>query len=999
MTKTAKQFAILGITLLLLIVALIVVQLVLPGKQQAAAEETKLPEVREELGETLYLNAPLAYSNIKESQLEYIRVQNFQDGKPHCFGVVALANGTFVLEYSKDGKVESLTPYLPSIVGEESNFDLTSLYAMETGSSFGQMYSLTYLCSALGTPIFSERIDLPENTEANKEQRDDMLRRYGFTSDKATVVTFLYTDSAKEEKGHIITIGSRALDGNGYYFMVDDRNVIYYTSSNTYEYALRGFESYVNGRLVAEGLDYDYNFEPSLTSDYKQWVNTLINKEGERVEKDTTVVAKGDYALPFTAGANFTPDDGGYQITAGGTFTFSADKLSGHSDAKRFMSMLVGKQVGKYDEPLYLTLIDSLGSTSIGLITFGEEASVDYRYSITTIESVITSTDEIRKAEALLDQNGDPVSYNLVKVGYDLYADGEKKNEHTVYAVLDLSSTLLPAGFADEMKAKIAADGFGVCQTPINLDIAYSTENSVKTTESLYIDAIVAIYSHAGDPLTSVEKDSYVSISYYEIIDGKRTEMRTISIDLAQKDDSGRWDELRDKLVGKKIGGDLNIKLYERTYHYEVMRGFSEYRINEIVQYVKSELVVSFRYVNKNDMDPFYGESVYENTMDEHKGYEKFTLYGIDSTVCQSVINLLGGTGSQNNATSSAGYTGQTVAVGLTPELMVEYGLYAYTIYFELPRGIYDPADFTPEVEENTSDSLADLSSYAWFDTLGFTLYISEEKDGYRYIGSEMYDLVAKVPAADFSFLNYSFDELWARNNFLFLDVNNVAEIEFDFNMKDYYGTYNFGVTKERWYIGVAEDGRGKASLKEFDGSVPTTRLYVNVTSSDDAMDTKYEQVKDGKNLTSLSVSTLYSELYNDGKDYYFSGLDTHGVMNYKTIFQRIYYTQYQEFVLSNENIDLDAVHARGPLMSMKVKIFENNWTRRAGYYVYDFYYLDDTRVMITAYRTDDKGVAVTEKVSSFSISHYAFENIVLSVVGILNGEYLDDYDGYIDKK
>ena len=215
MTKTIKQLIILGGTLLVLIGALIVVQLVLPNKP-TVTEETKLPEVREELGEVLYLNVPLAYPNIKESQLEYIRVQNHQDGKPHCFGVVALSNGTFVLEYSKDGKTESLQPYLPSIVGEESNFDLTSLYAKETGSSFSQIYSLTYLCSALGTSVFTDRIDLPENNDANKDERDDMLRRYGFTTDKATVVTFLYTDSANEEKGHIVTIGSRALDGSGF---------------------------------------------------------------------------------------------------------------------------------------------------------------------------------------------------------------------------------------------------------------------------------------------------------------------------------------------------------------------------------------------------------------------------------------------------------------------------------------------------------------------------------------------------------------------------------------------------------------------------------------------------------------------------------------------------------------------------------------------------------------------------------------------------------------
>lgn len=988
LNKNFIQLITLGVTLFTLIVVLIVVR-ILPSKQ-AAEQVVELPEVREELGEVLYLNVPMAYANVSEKSMDYILVRNRdRDGNLRLFGVAALEDGSFVLEYSTDGTIETLTPYLPSIIGAEGNFDLTSLYAKETGSSFSQIYTLTYLCSALGNPTFNERIDLPEG----EEERSEVLKRYGLDAEHCSAVYFEYVDPTdKKLKSHDILLGARSLAGGGFYYMVDKRDVVYYTSSNSFEYAMRGFEDFVNGRLVAEGLVYDYNFEPSLTTDFKQWVNTEHKKEGETVVKDAIVVAKGTAAIPFIPGMEGTSGADGY-LTESGSFTFNPTELSGHSDYSRFIAMLVGKAVGGYSEPLYLTMLDEYGSSSGGLLSFGEAESVTYKYVITGIESVITATDEIRNSAALTDKNGDPVSYNLVKVTYDYYLDGVKKNEYPAHAVIDLTSGVLPADVADSIRKS----GIGVLNTAIEFEIDYTAENSVSSTESLYIDAITGIFSKEGDALTKVTADSYVTISYYEIINGKRTQTKSIPIDLSANDESERWSELKNKLVGKGIGGNLGINLYTRTYHYEIMRGFTEYRLDEIVEFITSRLVVAFRYINKTEQDPFYGESVYENTMDEHKGYEKYTIYGIDASVCESVSNLLGGTGERNSTTTSAGYTGQTVAVGLTPENMTKYGLYAYTVYFELPRGIYDPSDFDPNPEENVEDSLADLSTYAWYDTLGFTLYISEEEDGYRYVGSDMYNLIAKVPAEDFSFLNYDFEELWARNNFLFLDVNNIKEIEFDFSMKDYHGTYNFNVTKERWYVGVAEDGRGKASLVEFDGSTPTTRLYVNIKSSGNVMDTAYERIKAEKALDSLSVSAIYNELYNGGKDYFYSAVDTHGVVNYKGIFERMYRTQYQDFVLSESEIS--SALSRERLMRVKVKVFENDWSSRAGYYAYDFYYLDGGRVMVSAFKMDDNGNATSEKMSSFTISNYAFENIVLSVYGVLNGEYIDEYDGYLDKK
>ena len=110
-----------------------------------------------------------------------------------------------------------------------------------------------------------------------------------------------------------------------------------------------------------------------------------------------------------------------------------------------------------------------------------------------------------------------------------------------------------------------------------------------------------------------------------------------------------------------------------------------------------------------------------------------------------------------------------------------------------------------------------------------------------------------------------------------------------------------------------------------------------------------------------------------------------------------MYRTQYQDFILSDEEIS--TALSRQRLMRIKVKVFENDWTSRAGYYAYDFYYLDGSRVMVSAFKMDDGGKTVSERMSSFTVSNYAFENIVLSVYKVLNGEYIDDLDGYLDKK
>ena len=974
------RLIVLGVMLVLLIGAYFVVRSVSKNQTQGGGTAADLPDIREELGESSYVNVPIAYPRIEERYMDYLLVFNRDDeGRLRTFDLTALSDGSFILSYSLDGTTKEMIPYIPTIVGAEGDFDYTSLYAIESNDSYGRIYLLTYLCTAVGTPYFSERIDLPTDSA----ERDEMLLRFGLDEASASGVAFTYKNADGTKGSHKVSIGKRALSGSGFYYMVDDRNVVYYTTSNYFEYALRGFADFVNGRLVAKGLDSDYNFEPYLTTDYKQWVNTEHKTEGERVTAGSTVIVSGSAALPIAAGSEYTPDSQGGYYVDDGTFTFSSDDLRDHTDFRRFEKHLTELAVGKYDTPVRLTLLDELGSSSSSLITFGDGDELKYTYKITAVESVITDTREITDPAALAG-----VDYSLVKLTYDLYIDGVKKNEIPLHGVIDLAGGVITDADADAIRA------VGIGNADVTLDVTYTPDNSLKATETLYVSAITGIFSQEGELLEKVAADSFVSFVYYEIVNGYRTSSRSITLDLSAQDESERWSELRDKIVGKKIGNELGLKLYERTYSYEVMRDFTEYRVDEVVEFITGELVVSFRYVNKPEQDPFYGESVYENTMDEHKGYEQYAIYGVDATACQNVLATLGGVGS-DGTTTSAGYSGVTVALGLTHDVMREYHLYDNTIYLELPRGIYDPSDYDTEID--SSEDMGGLASYAWYDTLGFTLYVSDEIDGYRYVGSDMYDLVARVPASDFSFLDHSFSELWARNSFLFMDVTNIKEIDFDFNMTDYYGSYDFTVSRETWYVGSNELG-GFANPKPFEGGTPTTRLYVDIASAPGSMPTEYERIKTEKGLETLSVSKLYSELHNGGKDYYApSSLDTVGVVNYKGLFEKLFLTAYQDRILTEA--EKAAALARPSLMTMSVKVYENDGSIRPGYYTYDFYYVDGSRVMVSAYRTDNSGNVITARVSDFTISNYAFENIVLSVFGILNGETLDDNSGYIDKK
>ncbi len=609
--------------------------------------------------------------------------------------------------------------------------------------------------------------------------------------------------------------------------------------------------------------------------------------------------------------------------------------------------------------------------------------SLVYKYYVMGVEAIITESEEIRS-------EGTPVGdNNLIILSYNYYIEGKPASALVRHAVLDLSSGILPRETVEKIRS--LSIGTLAPEDYIDFEISYNERDAQSSDESMVITAITAIYDSKGALAEKVAEDSYVTFTYYEIIEGRKTSPTSVTVSIGEMKEDDEWDGLKEALIGKERGSEYSIELYSQTYYYEVMQDFVTYSVHSINYFTTSVLVSSFRFVNASERDPFYGDIYFENTLKN-----SYKLYGLNASSCENVVRFLGGINS--DSTSAPGLSGETVALGLTFDNMVKYGLFAYTIYFELPRGIYDKTELEGGSEEN-GDALSD---FAWYDTLGFNLYISEEvvdTDGkvYRYVGSDMYDLIARVPAEGFEFLDSSFEDFWARPYLVLMNINNLDSISLDFNMTDVYGEYEFDLSHEIWYVGM-QNGEYVAMTKPFDGASKANKQFVTITPSEDAMSTKLGEIMAGKGQTSLSASVLYNELYNGGKEYYVNGsVDTVGVSNFKEAFSILQMTRYHETV-TDEEVALvhgkDGEEKMESILTMKVRV-----VGKSGYYVYDFYRFADRKVMVTMYTTDDLGNLTTEKTSAFYITTRAFQKIVRGFVGVLNGETISTIESYPDEK
>ena len=936
-------------------------------------------------GESTYLNQMIAYPWIEEGQILFVELKN----KTGNFGLSRYPDdqGSFLFHYYVDGK-EGAIPYTPPIVGAEGEFDYEDLYAVETGDGYGMIYYLTYLCSAIGAPYFTERIELPSaDTEEGAARRDALLREYGLTRSESSTVSFIYGERDKKtgqiiegtDEAHVIIIGDKALSGVGYYFMVDGRDYVYYTKSEYFKYALAGFNEFIKGMLVAEGLEGESVYGPYLTTDFKKWTGTVFKEESDRVftsddagyknYENPNVVVNGSYYASVDKGLDFVPESGdfsGYDTEESTSLSFDLEALKAHPDYERIKAALKGKNVGSYDgNEILITLITELFQTEEKKLSFGESESVEYTYNVTKIESVLTEIDEI--TSGITDS-----SHKLFKVTYRYTVGGQTVNYdcHGIINVGDLTSLDADKFVGLEIGKDLGAHAF-------TFTVDYTNDNSLKSTEKYVLTGVTSIFDEYGAVVNTVTEDTYVTITYKRTAGADAAKTGSAIIRLADISDTDKLAPLKTFLLGKGKGS-YNEVIYNETFSYEFMREFVTYEISRIEYFVANEIIVSFRFRNASERDPFYGDTFFENTLTN-----EYRLYGLNSGSCETAVKLLGGIGKDSN--SAVGLSGTTVAIGLTLENMEKYGLFAHRIYFEMPRGIYDAS------EDLEGDNSNDMSDFGWISTLGFTLYISDpvyDEDGsrIRYIGSDMYDLVAKVPSADFDFLEYGFVDFWARKNLVMMDITKLRGLKLEFNMQDLSGTYNFDVVFKEAYGGYV--GNDYVIREEaFQGSSPIEHEIVRVKAAEGSFETEFTKMFGNE---WGDISTLYDHTIGGGKTAYYPGTnDTLGAAYFNSVYETLQLTRYFDYLTEDEQ----AVGLTGPrILRMHLRVDGKEY-----YYTYDFYRLDDRRIMVRFYRSDADGNKIEHlgEVSDYYVTTFAFKKLVNHYIYLLNGKEVDEGVSY----
>ena len=965
---------------------LVVINLVSAAlKDETGAQLSEIPEIID--GEARQDGLALAYPSINRKEyINFIAIKN-QTGE---FGFMMIEGDNYhTLYYVEDGQPKI---FYPEILAVEPTFDYSQLFAIDTTDGFGRFTLVDYLCLALQSPYFDERIPF-ETDPAKKELQ---MKEFGFEDGKYGSVTFSYTDELGNTVQRSVKIGEKSVTGTGYYFIVYDndteRPYIYSSLNNYYDYAVSNISKFVKPLLVAEGLEEDSGYGPFLTTGYYQWLNKVHDGSCECDKNTCPCRGKCDEA-DCTCGAECRVTEVtdssrviAYVDTLNSVLTDSTESSgienTGYDvielDLRAYQDVLKKLKENKnfvpnYESRNYERLIKALTGRKLGeqadeiiatifyyrnLIDFADSDTVRYEYTITSVDAIITDGVDIVASGASAG-----ASYNTLKVTYTAKLDGKEVAPHALHAVIDLTAPIFDSATQSSLRnAKIGET------LNISFTADYTESNSQVVSSKYVITEIIDIFDQDGKEEEKVGEDSIVGYRYKVIIDGADAGEATYWIDLSKVTDGADL-TLKNKLKGKSLGYQ-EIELEDRKAYYQHFADFTTYKISRIDYFVTSELVTAFKFQNSSERDPYYGESLYENLLEDER-----SLYGLSAGVCETVVKILGGLSDESSTATAAGLSGdKALAVGLTPEVMKKYGLYAHTIYFELPRGI--------KVVDNGKGE-NELDDYTHRTTLGFTLYVSEvdPETNMRYIASDLYEVVTRVPAKDFVFLKYDFESFWTRNNLLMLDIAHVDKLGIEFNMSDLKGGYLFDLTQpknEDDALGVFVTSYGECTPNKF------TEFVSNPNNE------KY--TVDG----GVSLKVLFEHLCDATPEEHGAVLpDSLGSASFRTLMKMIYFTDYVD-ILPDE-YRASAPDPSSSIMKITLEIDDSVPNASPYTYVYHFYRIDDRRVRVSIHQENSEGTAVTAAVSDFYISTFAFKKIARNFVSLLNAEVPDTEIGYPD--
>ncbi len=1029
--KKIKGRIIAAVAMAVIIAALAVTAVLLSKK--AKEPETPVPAAPVEIleGEGRYLSYATAYPPVAENAMMNIEIDG---GKGHYMIARPKKNSSFeFIYYDEDGKEHIYYPDI--LLEEEEDFEYDDLYAKVTGDGYDMIPMLTYLTNALRNPYFDDRIYL----DADPAKREEQLSVYGLGgSGKKTTVKLFYGETYTDENGktqfktnedgsvklktHVIEIGSTTITGSGYYYRVDGRDYIYVAGEyNYFRYALLGVEEFINPVLVAAGLDNNQHalYAPYLTPSYKQWVNEVHESDPFSSDEDelrdvTKIVAELKSYLPAYTRENATEIKDSYEsYELGKDYMFDVTEYKDNALYPYFLEALSGKalaDVGFSQSFLYENQVKK-GAVCV--------------YKIKEIEAVISENAGDRTSGAVGDAR-------YVKVAYELFVDGKQENiiYNTVegadgktevkeifvpyHGILDLEA--LRAAGVDP--AFIRTLSVGELTEPLEVTVTYEGEDSVgelfrPITAEYFVDEVLEIYEYAYNSEGEVTgmKQTYkitdksvVVYRFYRVYGGVAETAQIGTIDMkaaSDEENSEQKEKIRSVIRQMHSSGRTDaVRAYSEEFYNSVMSDFITYDFSNVRAYVSSELIIGFGFVNASERDPFYGESFYEKSDDVSM------LYAVNQSSCEAVVRLLGGIAETSKAEGLAGI--KTVKVGVTHDALLEYGCYANSLLFKLPRDMY--------VSNETADD--ELDDMSWLSTLDFMLYISEpeydlESGGwYRYVASEIYDVIVMIDADVLGFVDLDPVEFWARRSLILVDVEDIHELNIEFNMSDLKGKYSFEAEHTTVWINTST-GEKHFGAKPTDGSWTAYDLIDVYTTQtgETTVDTEFEKYLKEEGLWKNGSGSGYiSDLY----DYLagtavFEGRDFLGTAVFKNLALLLYFTQYTGTLTDEEQAsvldpdgDGSSDDALEPIMSFSVKLRDKDPDKAPEAdtekeYHYEFYRLDDRRIMVRLFETKNGTVVNGAYASDFYVSILAYRKIVTGFISLLNGKTVDVEDPYPD--
>lgn len=911
------------------------------------------------------------FPDIDTTLVDYITL-NVTSGLEHAsYGFMEADDGAYSLWYYPDKNSTRLMEYNPSIVSKDPSFSYSSLYATD---SFGQgtVARLYYLRVAITTMYFSERISLEGLTESERMSYEEEFgfMDYGDRStdkdDKQLGVIVNYGKVGEDGKNtdfHRIWIGGQNVSQNGYYVRIDGKNYIYATKNSQIGYALQPYTYYINPAVISAGLASDAAYEPYLISDYRQWKNTVVEKNDGKhpvIPEDAQVIVKGEVSLPAD------PSKGGL-ITTEESTAFHLRELKGVSQYSRLIEILKKQKLTGIERDAdgnetYPTLADSLYITLVTegrLLSFAKNETVlSQSYEILEILSAITEDGEYASGAV-------PANATAIRVRYNLYKNGsaDKSNEKDLYGVISLEDSRIPIDWVSEIRGKNIGN-VNVSRLEVLFD-QESTADVHKKVIDIYLSDIIAIYDENGKSAATITEKSYVSYRYYLVVNGQKREEYYTAMD-----NVGSMDEANKALflaIGAK-GEGFDKKIGAYTEYFDIVQDYISYKIDSIPYMIVSEEIVHFKFLNYSDRDPFYGESIYENLLEDERA-----LYGLNNSSCENVLLHLGGAG-QSTQTSN-GYAGsKTVAVGLTPEIMRKYGLYANTIYYELPRGI-------DGLDGNETANDDEMDDYTWKNTLGFTVYISDKQaDGSRYMASNLYDVVVLVQDEKLDFVDFSFVDFWARRLLVSMDIEDLARLDVEFNFADMKGDFGF-----RLHTVSAGEGNERIMLLVTPGASTFDNALVDfMIGKGNAPDGTKEQ-----SLVAFYNALGPSEYYDADYGISHIGNDYTATYYFKELLGIMYSTMYVETYTEDEQ---NKILNRGEYLARLTFSLKNQSYK----YVYEFYRASDRRVLVKIYQESPSGER-TGYVADFAVSTAVFKKFMGGFNAILNAKEVDGDAPYFD--